>query len=83
MVNGEHVEIVKRADGYMDVAVPAGAYELELNYAVTGLDWLARVLFVLAVAMTGMLIAGRPRAAIDRLRSLSGSAPIPSPESAR
>lgn len=66
-VNGESVEIVKRADGYMEIAVPAGSYELRLTYSVTSLDWLSRILFVCGGFMALALVLGRPRRVIERL----------------
>jgi hypothetical protein len=41
-VNGEDVDIIRRNDGYMELNVPAGAADVRLEYAVTGLDWVAR-----------------------------------------
>jgi hypothetical protein len=41
--NGEAVDIVRRDDGYMELAVPPGAVEVRLEYAVTGLDWVGRI----------------------------------------
>lgn len=82
-VNGEEVDIVKRADGYMELSVPAGSYHLELNYAVTGYDWLARSLFMLAVLSVIALISGRPHRALRLIAVWFGGAPTPRVESAR
>jgi hypothetical protein len=41
-VNGEAVDVIRRDDGYMELNIPAGAVEVRLEYAVTGLDWVAR-----------------------------------------
>ena len=82
-VNGTDAKISKRADGYMEIEAPTGAYTLELTYAVTGLDWLARALFVLAALAIALLLTGRPAALVGRLASRFGASPEPRPESAR
>lgn len=58
-VNGEPAAITRGADGYMTVAVPAGAVTIELTYAVDGWDWTGRGLAVVGViAVIGMLGLG-------------------------
>jgi hypothetical protein len=50
----------------MDVTVPAGDYDLTLTYAVTRLDWIARLLFITGVAIALALVARRPLRAMLR-----------------
>lgn len=57
-VNGEPVDITRRSDGYMEIAVPAGEYVLHVEYAMTKLDWLGRFCFVLGVLAVGVLLLG-------------------------
>lgn len=49
-VNGESVEIARTPSGYMQIAVPEGAVELTLTYAVTPLDWAARGMSAVGIA---------------------------------
>jgi uncharacterized membrane protein YfhO len=65
-VNGADAPVSRRADGYMDVTVPAGDYDLTLTYAVTRLDWIARLLFITGVAIALALVARRPLRAMLR-----------------
>lgn len=59
-VNGESAGITRRADGYMEIAVPAGEYELRVEYVVTKLDWLGRFCFVVGVlAVVALLLGAR------------------------
>ena len=55
-LNGESVPITRRSDGYMEIAAPAGQYDLRIVYSVTKLDWFARALFVLGVIATPVLV---------------------------
>lgn len=54
--NGEPVDIIRRDDGYMELRVPAGAVDVRLEYAVTGLDWAARLASVAGVALLGVCV---------------------------
>jgi hypothetical protein len=59
-VNGESATITRRSDGYMEIAVPAGDYNLRIEYVVTKLDWLGRLCFVAGVlALIGLLLGPR------------------------
>jgi hypothetical protein len=60
-LNGERVPVDKLPNGYMSIAAPPGAYELEIDYAVTWLDWLGRALFVLGAAAVLWLLSGVQR----------------------
>jgi hypothetical protein len=57
-VNGESAEITRRSDGYMEIAVPAGDYDLRVEYVVTTLDWLGRFCFVAGVLSVVALLLG-------------------------
>jgi hypothetical protein len=52
-VDGESAEIVRRPDGFMEIAAPPGPVEVRLEYSVSGLDWLGR-----SAAVTGVLLLG-------------------------
>jgi len=59
-VNGVEATVTRTADGYMAIAVPAGAVDLTLRYVVDGWDWLGRGLAVAGgAAMLGMIGFGR------------------------
>ena len=61
-VDGEGMDIRHRSDGYIEVDVPPGVETVTLTYAVTRLDWLARLLCVAsAVTVLGLLLASRLR----------------------
>lgn len=64
LIDGKPTEILHRSDGYMEVDVPAGAGAVRLTYAVTRLDWIARLLAVVStVVVLGLLAASlRPTA---------------------
>ena len=51
-VNGKAVSIAQTADGYMQVAAPAGPVELRLRYVVDVWDWLGRALAAAGVVIT-------------------------------
>ncbi|MGI8484538.1 MAG: hypothetical protein ACR2OU_09755 [Thermomicrobiales bacterium] len=67
-VNGEAVPIQRTADGYMSIKAPAGDAELQLTYAVTGADWVARICAVAGILI--LLVVGSLRWAPGRLRWL-------------
>lgn len=60
-VNGERVEVRQRDDGYMELAAPAGAVDVELRYRVTALDWAGRAAAMLGVmgTMAFIVLGGR------------------------
>lgn len=66
--DGDKIKILHRPDGYMEVDVPPGTQSVTLTYAVTRLDWLARLLAIVAAAGVVGLVA-------SRLRSTARSAP--------
>ena len=61
-VNGSPAAITPRADGYMQIDAPPGPVDLELRYAVTGVDWLARLASLLGFAGLVALLWFGPRA---------------------
>jgi hypothetical protein len=88
-VNGESTKITRRSDGYMEIAVPAGDYDLRIEYVVTKLDWLGRICFVAGVlAVVALLLAsllksipGFDRVATKTSALFAESArPVPDPE---
>lgn len=52
--NGVQVEVARRDDGYMEFKVPAGPVRIEVWYAVTTLDHIARLAVVIGIAGTGV-----------------------------
>ncbi|MGH2550307.1 MAG: hypothetical protein ACRDHN_13010, partial [Thermomicrobiales bacterium] len=86
-VNGNSAAITKRADGYMEIAVPAGDYELRVEYVVTNLDWFGRFLFVAgAISLIPLLLGSRLNRLpgftrlTQRARTLFPESPRPSME---
>jgi hypothetical protein len=65
-INGVKTDVVKRADGYMEIAAPSGAYNLRLSYAMTWPDWLARALFLCAAIVVPCLVFARPESRFGR-----------------
>ena len=63
-VDGAPVPVIHRPDGYLEVEVPSGAESVRLTYAVTRLDWLARLASITAaLGVLGLLLGGlRPTA---------------------
>jgi hypothetical protein len=59
-LNGEQVAVEKLPNGYMSIAAPTGSYVLEIDYAVTWLDWLGRLLFVSGAFIAVGLLIGSP-----------------------
>lgn len=58
--DGEEVQVIHRADGYMEVSVPAGPVDIEVRYGVTTMDWVARASSIVGVAGVLMLaVAGK------------------------
>jgi hypothetical protein len=55
-VNGDPVDVIRRDDGYMELHAPAGAADMRLEYAVTGLDWAGRFASVTGIALLGVCI---------------------------
>lgn len=82
-VNGQSVEITERSDGYMEIAVPAGEYNLRIEYVVTKLDWLGRICFVLGVLSVALLLLGSRLSRIPGFSRLTQRASTLFPESAR
>lgn len=68
-VDGERVAIDRTEDGYMRVALPPGQARLRLDYAVDGLDWLARGLAAAGAAGAVAFLAWPGRRATPRRRS--------------
>lgn len=50
--DGQRADITRLDNGYMSVAVPEGATTVELRYAVTAVDWLARIAAAIGVVLT-------------------------------
>lgn len=48
--DGQDIPVIRTEDGYMQVSIPPGTRELEVEYAVTNADWVAR-----AGAVVGMI----------------------------
>lgn len=67
--DGQPVEIQRTANGYMRVTVPPGTTHVELSYATTLADWLARAAALAGVALTVLVVRGWDRTV--RLTGLS------------
>ncbi len=66
--NGGAVPIQRTADGYMSIKVPAGNAEVQLTYAVTGADWIARICALAGVLILAFIGSLRWLAIRDRLQ---------------
>jgi hypothetical protein len=51
----------------MTIEVPDGTREVELRYAVTGLDWLGRIAAIAGVALLVAIAAGQAERAMRSL----------------
>ena len=67
-VNGAAVPIQRTADGYMSIKVPAGNARLQLTYAVTSADWIARICALAGVLILAFMGSLRWLPIRDRLR---------------
>ncbi|MDQ3657691.1 MAG: hypothetical protein M3457_21780 [Chloroflexota bacterium] len=56
--DGQRVDIQRTDNGYMRLDVPEGTREIELVYAVTGLDWLGRLAAIGGLVLTGAVAFG-------------------------
>lgn len=56
-VNGRAAAVTETADGYMQIAAPAGQVDLELRYVVDRWDWFGRALAALGVVLCLLALA--------------------------
>jgi hypothetical protein len=71
-VNGEPIEVSRAANGYLHIPTNGGDVEIELTYALTSLDIVARAVSVLSavIVLAGLVVGARPiRRWAHRLRS--------------
>jgi hypothetical protein len=65
--DGEEVPVARTDAGTMTFTVPDGTREVELRYAVTGLDWLGRIAAIAGVALLVAIAAGQAERAMRSL----------------
>ncbi|CAN5826919.1 hypothetical protein BH20CHL2_BH20CHL2_06600 [soil metagenome] len=61
-LNGERVEVSRAANGYLKIPTSGGDVEIELIYALTSIDIVARALSLLSMAIVilGLIVGARP-----------------------
>ena len=57
-VNDASVPVTRTTDGLMEIPLPPGEADVVLSYGVTGWDWVARVLSLLGITVTGTMLVG-------------------------
>jgi hypothetical protein len=55
-VNGDRVDVVSSADGYVELAVPAGDVRIELVYTVEPVVWAGRALVALGLSLLAAIV---------------------------
>ncbi|HYI24073.1 MAG TPA: hypothetical protein VD767_01570 [Thermomicrobiales bacterium] len=71
--DGEEVPVTRTDQGTMTVLVPDGTREVVLEYEVTRIDWLGRILALIGVAAVVFVATGRPDRYLRELYPATGS----------